>query len=138
MPRSLLAEVTVFMEPTAYVTLAILTWIFADRIAVKVAGQEDPELPDISSGLGDMYRFGLLLMGLYFFLNHLGGTLVGLLWLAMNEQPVLRNQLMGSPIHQLTANLIACLTGLVMALRSPLLGRKLAARTREDPQESRG
>ena len=112
--------------PVIYGVMAMLAWIFAEGIAAKVSGRGDPAVPVAQLQRADIYGFGLLLMGLYFFLAHLASSLGGLYGLALgNQTPGMVEEMHRAHLQQLAASLIPCLAGLGVAIASPRLGRKL-------------
>jgi hypothetical protein len=123
----------VLLMPVAYLLLSLVTWIFAGRIAEKVTGASDPALPVAAISRGDLYGFGLLVTGLWYFLSHLGSALVGLHQLALHRgiDPMLLDGA-GSPVHAALRSLVPCLAGMTVALCSPALGRKIVAKAPPD------
>ena len=113
------------MTPVLYGFLAFLAWIFAGAIATKVAGQGDPAVPFLQISRGDLFAFGLLVLGLYFFLSYLGTSITWLHYLAINgtshDASEGRNTM-----YDLAIQLIPCAAGLLMAITSAKFGRRLA------------
>lgn len=123
----------VLLMPVAYLLLALVTWIFAGRIAEKVTGASDPALPVAAISRGDLYGFGLLITGLWFFLSHLGAAPTGLHQLAMYRgiDPMLLDGA-ESPIHVALRSIVPCMVGMTVAICSPALGRKIVAKAPPD------
>ena len=116
----------VLVVPVIYGVMAMLAWIFAEGIAAKVSGRGDPAVPVAQLQRADTYGFGLLLIGLYFFLTHLASSLGGIYGLALDRQsPGMLEEMRRTHFQQLAASLIPCLAGLGVAVASPRLGRKL-------------
>ena len=113
------------MTPVLYGFLAFLSWIFAGSIATKVAGQGDPAVPSLQISRGDLFAFGLLVLGLYFFLSYLASSVNWLHYLAMKGPESIGA---GNPntMYELSAQLIPCIAGLMMAITSTRFGHKLA------------
>lgn len=125
-----------FFTPVAYGAAAMVAWIFAGGLAAKVTGPADPAVPLAPLTRGDVYGFGLLLGGLWFFLTYLGGSINWLHHLAVSGASAdLIQHREGSPIYELSSQLIPCVAGLAVAIRAPQLGRKVAAKTARDPSE---
>lgn len=120
---------TSLVIPTTYGLIALLSWIFAGRIAVKVTGHPDPPALPISFARSDLYGFGLLIVGLWHFLAYLGGTVASLYQLALyrGPDPATLDPSAG-PLHALVLSLLPCLAGMGIALCAPALGRKIADR----------
>lgn len=125
---------TTLIIPTTYGLIAFLSWIFAGKIAVKVTGHPDPVAPTVSFARSDLYGFGLLAVGLFYFLANLGDTIASLYLLALYRGPDPATlDPRNSPLHALVMNLLPCLAGIGIALCSPALGRKIADRVSDMP-----
>lgn len=120
-----LPTVATLMTPVLYGFLAFIAWIFAGAIATKVAGQGDPLVPFLHISRGDLFAFGLLVLGLYFFLSYLGSSINWLHFLAINgsDDGGTGNS---NTMYELSMQLIPCIAGLLMAVTSTKFGQKLA------------
>ena len=112
-----------FLMPVLYGILAMLAWIFAGALAAKASGPQDPAVPLRQLERADIYGFGILIIGLYFFLIHIGPSINEIHYLALVKQDPERG------FYELTSQLIPCVAGLALAIGSPRLGRKLASKT---------
>jgi hypothetical protein len=120
------------LAPILYGFLAFLSWIFAGAIATKVAGQGDPAIPLLQISRGDLFAFGLLVLGLYFFLNYLASSINWLHYLAIKGPESTKT---GDPntMYELSSQLIPCVAGLLMAITSTNFGQKLAGKRGVEP-----
>ncbi len=123
------SRLSYLVVPVIYGFFAMMAWIFGGRIGVKVAGAGDPPIPVRNVSRDDLLAFGILVTGLYYFLGNIGQTINWLHYLAISKD--LREidpQVSENPLYRLTTSLIPCLAGLLLAIASPTLGRKLARR----------
>jgi hypothetical protein len=81
-----------------------------------------------------LYTFGLLVVGLYLFLEHLGGCLNWLYYciISGSTEKILQRQT-ETNYYDAAAQIIPCIAGAVVVLTSPHFGRKLA-RARPAPE----
>ena len=101
----------------------MITGIFADRLAKKMARGQDSIVPIISVYQRNLDSFGLLIVGLWLFLRHLGEAFFSIRCLTLYRQgssamPVAADH----NIRQLTNDLIPCLPGIGLALGFSNLG----------------
>lgn len=131
-PADWLPTMANFMTPVLYGFLAFLSWIFAGAIATKVAGQGDPVVPFLQISRGDLFAFGLLVLGLYFFLSYLGSSINWLHYLAINGTGD-GGTGDSNTMYELSTQLIPCIAGLLMAVTSTRFGQKLAGNRGAEP-----
>lgn len=126
-----------FARPVAYGVLATLAWLFAGGISRRVTGATDPELALSEIGPGNLYTLGILGMGLYFALTHLGGTINWLHYLAANDAgDDLIQGVGGLSLYDVTSVLIPFAAGVALSILSPKIGRRLASFGGVSPAES--
>lgn len=116
-----------FLTPAAYLLLALLTWIFAKRIAEKVSGDVEFEVKNSNFGVEHLYGVGLLVCGCYLFFTNLGGTVNWLHYLAANQAgDDLLYEREGLAMYDVIERLVPCAGGLYLALYSGRFGTRLA------------
>lgn len=116
-----------FLTPAAYLLLALLTWIFAKRIAKKVSDDVEFEVKNSNFGVEHLYGVGLLVCGCYLFFTNLGGTVNWLHYLAANQagDDLLYGR-EGLAMYDVVERLAPCAGGLYLALYSGRFGTRLA------------
>lgn len=113
--------------PVFYGTLAFVGWIFANAVSLRVTGALDPQLDFNQVTAENLYTLGILGIGLFFALNHLGGIGAATYRLILNRSgTVIIQQDSAEMLSQMSSELIPCLAGVAVAILSPKLGRKIA------------
>lgn len=113
--------------PVFYGTMAFVAWIFARAISLRVAGPVDPPLDFSQVTAENLYTLGILGIGLYFALSHLGGTATEIYRMILTRSgSTLTHQDSAEMLSLASAQLIPCLAGVGIAILSPKLGRKVA------------
>jgi len=126
--RNLLHFFSMVSIPGFYLVLAILGWVFAANLTRKVVGQIDPEIELGGAAVEHLYALVILGFGLYFFLDHLGSALFQVNEVVMKNRtgPTLIEHREQVSTSELLTHLVPCGAGVVLALFSSKLGKKLA------------
>ncbi len=126
--RNLLVLLSMVSVPGFYLILAILGWVFASGLSRKIVGQTDPNLELGGTTVGHLYSLVILGFGLYFFLDHLSPAIFQISEAMVKPRtgPSLLER--PEPVSQseLLSHLAPCGIGIVLALFSSKLGKKLA------------
>ena len=117
----------VLLTPSVYLVLGILVWVFARKIALLVSGDVDFKMGSPNFVREDLYATGLLVLGVYFFLSHLGRSLNWLYYLAVNKAG---DELLygGGTVsfYDVFSQVIPCAAGLYFAIFCRRFGRRLS------------
>jgi hypothetical protein len=126
--RDILLLLSTVSVPGFHLVLAIFGWVFAASLSRKIVGQTDPNLELSGVTIEHLYALVILGFGLYFCLDHLSPAIFQLSE-AMVKSRTGPSLLEGpEPVSksELLSHLAPCGIGLVLALFSSKLGKKLA------------
>jgi hypothetical protein len=117
-----------FIVPIVYGTMALLAWIFAGTISLRVVGQNDPKLQFNEVTAENLYTLGILGFGLYYAIGHLADTLNWIHYLILNRAgQALVNQEGGLSLYDVTSKMIPCMAGAALAILSPKIAKRLVS-----------
>ena len=123
------------LTPLAYLVFGLIAWFAAERIAKKVVRGVDSKFEVGPINPANLYSFGILIVGLYFFLTYLGGTFGWLHYLAVNQAG--ENLIQGEDdlsIYDVISQIVPCIGGLYFALLSERFGARLAPKQQQSEQ----
>ena len=123
----LLLLITPFLLPLGHIVFGAIAWFGSGRIAKKVVRDVDFEVAMGEIDPANLYSVGFLVVGLYFFLSYLGGSLGWLHYLALNQAgDALTRGENDLSIYEVVSQMVPCAGGLYFALLSGQFGRRLA------------
>lgn len=120
---------TPLLTSLGYLILGGIAWFSSGKIAKRVVRDLDSEVVMGEVGPANLYALGLLVVGLYFFLSYLGGSLGWLHYLAANQagDDLIQGE-GGLSIYDAISQVVPCAGGLYFALLSGQFGRRLASK----------
>ena len=122
--------ITPLLTPIGYLILGLIAWFASGKIAKRVVREVDSDVAMKDFGPANLYAVGLLVVGLYFFLTYLGGSLGWLHYLAANQAgDALMHGEGGLSIYEVISQIVPCAGGLYFALLSGRFGRRLARKS---------
>lgn len=125
--HNILLLLSMVSVPGFYLVLSILGWVFAAGLSRKIVGQTDPNLELSGVTIEHLYALVILGFGLYFFLDHLTSAIFQISEAMVNSRIGITQLGHPEPVQsQLLSHLAPCGIGIVLALFSSKLGKKLA------------
>ncbi len=125
--RDILYLLSMLTFPGFYLCLGILGWVFAASLSRKAVGQIDPTIELSGVNIEHLYALVILGFGLYFFLDHLSLAIFQISEATMKSRIGITQLGHPEPVQsQLLSHLAPCGIGIVLALFSSKLGKKLA------------
>jgi hypothetical protein len=85
-------------------------------------------------GVTNLYTLGFLVIGLIFFLSHLGSMVSWWHYLAQSNEARSLTGDRGIPLYEVISQVAPCMGGLGAVIMAPRLGRMLASRHAADPK----
>lgn len=117
-----------FAVPGTYAVLALLIWLVADKVVGAVVGGNDPELHALGIDASNLYAFGFVVVGLVFFLSHLGSMVGWIHYIGTTPGSPLLDERSGVSVYEVLSQTLPCGGGLGAVILAPRLGRTLATK----------
>ena len=123
-----LLALTPMLTPLMYLVFSLVAWFAAGKIAKRIVRGVDCEFEVREVSPANLYALGILVVGLYFFLTYLGGSLGWIHFLAVNQAgDALIQGENGLSIYEVISQAVPCVAGLYFAVFSERFGRRLAS-----------
>jgi hypothetical protein len=131
-----------FAVPVVYGIMALLAWIYARSISLRVVAEHDTHLSFCEVTAENFYTLGVLGFGLYYSIGNIAATINWIHYLIVNRAgQALVNQAAGLSLYDVTSVAIPCIAGAAIAILSPKIGKRLAmvghrSTTEEDAEQA--